>query len=381
MRATAVVLLSLALAMVGCKKAAPPAAPLKVQVVTATPRDVPVYQQWIGTLDGYPNAQIRAQVTGYLIRQDYAEGGVVKEGDLLFEIDPRPFQAVLDQAKSRLDQDIAQHGKTQLDVKRYTPLAREQAISQQTLDDAVQADLAAAAAVEADRAAVETAQLNLGFCKITSPVTGIAGIALTQIGNLVGPGGAVLTTVSTVDPIRAYFNIPEQTYLAFYHQYTNAAERQAYVDNMRLDLILTDGSTYPYPGKWLFTGRQVDIGTGTFQVAGLFPNADDLLRPGQYALVRAKVETRHGVIVVPQRAVAELQGSYQVDIVDKTNAVHIKTVQVGQQMGQDWVIDKGLEAGERVVVEGALKVKEGTVVDPEPYQEGTTNNAAPMKKE
>jgi membrane fusion protein (multidrug efflux system) len=365
----------------GCKEKPPPKPPLQVRVVSVTPRDVPIYQQWIGTLDGYPNAQIRAQVSGYLIRQDYAEGGAVKKGDLLFEIDPRPFQAALDQALGKLAQDQAQCGKTELDVKRYTPLARDQAISQEELDDATQANLAANAALLSDKAAVESATLNLEFCKITSPIDGIAGTAQAQIGDLVGPGGAVLTTVSTIDPMRVYFSISEQSYLAFCHQFTNAAERAAYRVEMQLQLILSDGSTYPLPGKWFFTSRQIDVNTGTLQVAGLFPNPDYILRPGQYALVRAKIETRRGAILVPQRAVMELQGSYQVAIVDAQNKAHIKSVRVGEQVGNDWLIEKGLEPDERVVAEGTQRVKEGTEVDPQPYQAPMKSDAARMTKE
>jgi membrane fusion protein (multidrug efflux system) len=365
----------------GCKEKPPPKPPLQVQVVTVTPRDVPIYQQWIGTLDGYPNAQIRAQVSGYLIRQDYAEGGAVKKGDLLFEIDPRPFQAALDQALGKLAQDQAQCGKTQLDVKRYTPLARDQAISQEELDDAVQANLVANAAILSDKAAVESATLNIEFCKITSPIDGIAGTAQAQIGDLVGPGSAVLTTVSTIDPMRVYFSISEQSYLAFCRQFTNAEARAAYRMEMELQLILSDGLTYPLPGKWFFTSRQVDVNTGTLQIAGLFPNPDYILRPGQYALVRAKIETRHGAILLPQRAVMELQGSYQVATVDAQNKAHLKSVQVGEQMGNDWLIEKGLEPGERVVAEGTQRAREGTAVDPQPYQAPMTNDAARMTKE
>jgi membrane fusion protein (multidrug efflux system) len=368
--------------LAGCtKKPDATAAKPEVQTITVAPKDVPIYQKWIGTLDGYPNAQIRAQVSGYLIKQDYVEGSAVKKGDLFFEVDPRPFQAMLDQAQGKLAQDQAQYGKTQLDVKRFTPLAREQAVSQQELDDAIQADLVAGAAIQSDKAAVESATLNLEFCKITSPVDGIAGTAQAQIGDLVGPGGTVLTTVSTIDPVRAYFNISEQSYLAFFRQFTNAEERGANLSEMELQLILSDGSTYPLPGKWFFVNRQVDINTGTLQVAALFPNPDYILRPGQYALVRAKTETRHGAILLPQRAVTELQGSYQVAIVDAENKVHIKTVQVGDQVGNDWLIEKGLEANDRVVAEGTQKVKDGMVVDPRPYGSPMTNSAAPLAKE
>jgi membrane fusion protein (multidrug efflux system) len=361
---------SLLLAACGCKPAPPPAPPPpKVRVVTISARDVPVYQQWIGTLDGYPNANIRAQVTGYLLKQDYVEGSQVKRGDLLFEIDPRPFQAALDQALAKQEQDEAMVGKTDLDVKRYTPLASEHAVSQEELDDAVQANLMAKAAVVADKAAVESARLNLSFTKITSPVDGIAGRAQAQIGDLLGPGGATLTTVSTVDPIRAYFNINEQSYLAFCRQFTNLAERAAYREKMELQLILSDGSTYALPGKWFFTSRQVDVNTGTLQVAGLFPNPDYILRPGQYALVRAKIETRKGALLAPQRAVTELQGAYQVATVDPQNKIHIKTVQVGEQIGPDWLIESGLASGDRVIAEGVQKIKDGMMVevDAEPF--------------
>jgi membrane fusion protein (multidrug efflux system) len=368
--------------LAGCgKKPDAAAAAAEVQVITVTPKDVPIYQQWIGTLDGYPNAQIRAQVTGYLIKQDYVEGSEVKKGDVLFEVDPRPFQAALDQALGKLAQDQAQQGKTELDVKRFTPLARDQAISQQELDDATQANLMALAAIQSDKAAVESATLNLGFCSITSPVDGIAGTAQAQIGDLVGPGGTVLTTVSTIEPMRAYFSISEQSYLAYSRQFTNAAERGASRSDLELRLILSDGSVYPYAGKWFFVNRQVDINTGTLQVAGLFPNPDYILRPGQYALVRAITETRHGAILVPQRAVTELQGSYQVATVDGDKKAHIKTVQVGDQVGTDWLIENGLAPNDEVVVDGTQKVKEGALVDPKPYMAQMTNGATPMARQ
>jgi RND family efflux transporter MFP subunit len=344
----------------GCKPKAPaPAPPPKVRVVTVSPRDVPIHQQWIGTLDGYPNANIRAQVTGYLMKQDYLEGSKVKQGDLLFEIDPRPFQAVLEQAVAKQAQDQALVGKTELDVRRFTPLAKEQAVSQEELDDAIQSNLMAKAAVVADKAAVDSAQLNLGFTRIISPVDGIAGIAQAQIGDLVGPGGANanLTTVSTVDPIRAYFNISEQFYLAYSRLHTASAE-----SDIPLELILSDGTVYPQPGQWLFTSRQIDLNTGTMQVAAEFQNHDNLLRPGQYALVRAKTETRKGALLVPQRAVTELQGSFQVATVE-TNKVHLKTVQVGEQIGSEWLIESGLTPNEQIIAEGAQKVTNGMVVE------------------
>jgi membrane fusion protein (multidrug efflux system) len=334
--------------------------------LTVSPREVPIYQQWIGTLDGYPNAQIRAQVTGYLLKQDYVEGSNVKQGDLLFEIDARPFQAALDQASAKLEQDQAMLGKTELDVNRYTPLVKEQDISQQELDDAIQANLMAKAAVAADKAAVENARLNLSFTRITSPVDGIAGLAQAQVGDLLGPGGAILTTVSTVDPIRAYFNISEQFYLSYRRQHAASTDKMSSENDIPLELILSDGTVYPKRGKWLFTGRQIDINTGTLQVAAEFENPDDVLRPGQYALVRARTETRKGALLVPQRAVSELQGSYQVATVDQENKAHIQTVRVGDQIGSDWLIESGLTPNVRVIAEGVQKIKEGLVVDPQP---------------
>jgi membrane fusion protein (multidrug efflux system) len=371
----------LTLMAASCKPEATTTPPPKVLVLTVSPREVPIYEQWIGTLDGYPNAQIRAQVSGYLLKQDYVEGSAVKQGELMFEIDPRPFQATLDQTLSKEEQDEAMLGKTELDVKRYTPLAKEQAVSQMELDDAIQANLMAKAAVAADKAAVESARLNLEFTKITSPVTGIAGLAQAQIGDLVGPSGAVLTTVSTIDPVRVYFSISEQSYLAFCRQFTNAAERGAYRSDMELQLILSDGSTYPLPGKWFFTSRQVDVNTGTLQIAGLFPNPDYILRPGQYALVRAKTETRKDALLVPQRAVTELQGAYQVAVVDQENKAHIRTVRVGDQIGSDWLIEDGLAPNDRIITEGVQKVKEGMGVDPQPFapsQAGQLSAPAPV---
>jgi len=365
----------------GCKpKPPPPPPPAKVEVVTITPTNVPIYREWVGTLDGYPNAQIRAQVTGYLLKQDYSEGGKVKEGDLLFEIDPRPFQAVLDQALSKEAQDEANVGKTDLDVKRYTPLVAEKAVSQEELDNAVQANIGAKASVAADKAAVETARINLAFTKITSPVDGIAGTAQAQVGDLLGPGGAVLTTVSTVDPIRAYFNINEQFYLTYTRQHAKPGDTTAPENEIPLQLILSDGWVYPQPGKWLFTSRQIDINTGTLQVAGVFSNAANMLRPGQYALVRSQTETRTNALVVPQRAVAELQGAYHVATVDKENKLQTKMVQVGKQIGTGWLIESGLEPNDQVIVEGLQKVENatnGTVVNPQPWTPGQTNQAPP----
>ena len=348
----------------GCQKKSTAPPPPEVRVITLAPTNVPIFEEWIGTLDGFVNAQIHAQVTGYLLTQNYAEGSEVKKGDLLFQIDPRPFQAALDQANAKLAQDKAQSGKTELDVKRYTPLAKDQAISQEELDDAIQANLAAEAQLKADEAAVESAQLNLGFTKITSPIDGLAGIALAQIGDLVGQSGGVLTTVSTLNPIKVYFQISEQSYLNFWRHHAAGSGAET---NVELQLIFSDGSVYPQKGRFFFADRQVNPDTGTLQIVGLFPNANLILRPGQYGRVRAQTQTLTNALLVPQRAVTELQGTYQVFVVDNQNKAHIRSVKVGEQIGSDWFIENGLKPGDRVVVEGTQKAKEGAVVNPEPF--------------
>ena len=356
----------------GCKKKPAALSKPDVLVISVTPTNVPLFEEWIATLDGFVNAQIRAQVTGYLLRQNYAEGSEVKKGDLLFEIDPRPFQAALDQAKAKLEQDKAQVGKTGLDVKRYTPLAKEQAISQEELDNAVQADLAAKAQVKADEATVETAELNLGFTKIKSPVDGLVGTALAQIGDLVGQSGNVLTTVSTINPVKAYFQVNEASYLNFWRRFITTPDS---ITNYPLQLVLSDDTVYPVTGNFYYADRQVNPNTGTLQIFALFSNADFVLRPGQYGRVRAQTQTRTNVLVLPQRAVSELQGTYQVSVLDATNAVHLQPVKVGDQFGSEWIIEEGIKAGDRVIVEGTQKAREGTVVNPQPYGLSTNQTA------
>lgn len=363
--ASLVLLILVCFWIAGCTKKAPPPPPPEVEVITLEPTNVPIVEEWIGTLDGYVNAQIRAQVTGYLLKQDYSEGSEVKRGDLLFEIDPRPFQATLNQAKSKLAQDQAQLGKADLDVRRYTPLAQEQAISQEELDNAVQAKLAAEAQVKADEAAVETAQLNLGFTRITSLIDGLAGIALGQIGDLVSPSSGLLTTVSTIDPIKVYFQVSEQSYLNFWRRHTSSGSET----NIELQLVLSDGSLYAERGRVFFADREVNPNTGTLQVVGLFPNPGFILRPGQYGRVRAQTQLKQNALSVPQRAVAELQGTYQVSVVGQTNRVHVQPVKVGEQVGPAWIIENGLKPGDRVIVEGIQKAKEGTVVVPKPWKD------------
>jgi RND family efflux transporter MFP subunit len=363
--ATALSFLTL-LAGCGGKAAAPPGAPPEVKVIAVTQRDVPIVSEWVATLDGYVNAQIQPQVTGYIVKQTYKEGSPVHNGDILFEIDPRPFQALLDQAKAQLAQAQAQMGKTQLDVDRDTPLAKERAIAQSQLDNDIQANLAAKAAVQSSEAQVEQAQLNLGFTHVTSLFDGIAGIAQVQLGNLVNPS-TVLTSVSQVNPIKAYFPISEQEYLRLAAR-VNAPQGQddAPKDAPPLELILADGTVYPSKGRVLYTDRQVDITTGTIRVVSAFPNPKNFLRPGQFGRVRASTYTRTGALLVPQRAVIELQGSFQLAVVGSDNKVSVRIVKVGERVGTEWIIDSGVKQGEMVVVEGVQKVRDGSSVNPKP---------------
>lgn len=414
---------------------------LEVEVVRVEQKDVPVYSEWIGTTEGIVNADIKAEVSGYLLRQDYKEGSFVRKGQLLFELDPRPFQAAVDQAsgqvaqfQGQLEQAISQVAqaeaqvaqansqllqsqaqlaqaqanqvKTQLDVNKYTPLAEQKAVTQQDLDNAVQGNVVAKAQVEAAKAGVETAraqlraanaqigtakaaintakgqienaqaavrtaQLNLGFTRIISPIDGIAGIAQAQVGNLITTTSAPLTTVSTVDPIKVYFTLSEQQYLNFTKRNLIEARRGASVVQIELELILSDQSSYPEKGSFFFADRQVDPKTGAIRMAGIFPNPGNVLRPGQYGRVRAVTATRSDALLVPQRAVSELQGSYQVAVVTGDNKIEMRTVKVGERSGSLWVIEDGLKAGETVVVEGTQKIKPGAVVQPKPY---TTTN-------
>jgi membrane fusion protein (multidrug efflux system) len=336
------------------------------------PANIPIFEEWIGTLDGFVNAQIHAQVTGYLLTQNYAEGSEVKKGDMLFQIDPRPFQAILDQAQAKLAQDEAQSGKTELDLKRDTELAKEHVISTEVFDDATQANLAANGQVQADEAAVETAQLNLGFTKITSPIDGLAGMAMAQIGDLVAQSGSALTTVSTINPIKVYFQVSEQSYLAFWQRLVSSGNA---AETFPLQLIFVNGSVYPEKGKFFFADRQVNSNTGTLQIVGVFPNPSFLLRPGQYGQVRAQTQTKENALLVPQRAVTELQGTYQVAVVGVANTVHIQIVKVGDQIGSDWIIESGLKPGDRVVVEGTQEVREGSPVSPKIFTDETGNRS------
>jgi membrane fusion protein (multidrug efflux system) len=375
-------------------------APPDVEVAAVQQSDLPVEREWVGTLDGMVNAAIKAQVTGYLLRQDYAEGSFVRKGQLLFEIDPRPFQAAVDQATGQVAQNRAQlaqaqagliqaqselasaeanQHKAQLDEDRYIPLAQQEAITQQDLDNARQANKAlkaqvaaakaqvetaksqieaARAGIVAAEAALETAKVNLGFTRLTSPIDGIAGVATIQVGNLVGPSSSAVTTVSTLDPIKANFNVSEQEYLSL--------TRADSLERLQLKLILADGAVYPQPGRFSFADRQVDPATGAIQLTGLFPNPGNKLRPGQYGKVRAVVGIRAGALLVPQRAVTDTQGTYTVAVVDPNNTIRFTPVKVGDRVGSNWIVEEGLKPGEHVVTDGLFHIRPGAVVNPKP---------------
>jgi membrane fusion protein, multidrug efflux system len=362
------------LALSACSKSAPPPPPPPdVVVADVIQKDVPIYAEWVGTTEGNITAQIRARVQGYLQRRAYEEGTLVRTGDLLFVIDPRPYQAALDQAKGELGRAEAAATKAQQDVARYTPLAAEQAISQEELDNAIQASRAAKAAVVSGGAAVEKAQLDFDWTKVKSPIDGIAGIGVAQIGDLVSEN-TLLTTVSQVDPIKVSFPISEQEYLRLAPgiDLNNPKPRES-----NLELILADGSVYPERGRAAIANREVDVKTGTMTIVGLFPNPRNLVRPGQYAKVRATMETKKGALLVPQRAVQELQGVHQVAVVGADDKVAMRTVKAGARVGDLWVVDGGLKPGERIVVEGLQKVRDGAVVNPKPAEAAASAKAEP----
>jgi RND family efflux transporter MFP subunit len=374
--AAALLLLAGLALIAGCSKPAtggpPQYPPPDVTTTTVVQKDVPIYGEWVANLDGYVNAQIQPQVTGYLIRQNYKEGSQVRKGQILYEIDPRPFQAAVDQAKGQLAQAKAQLQLAQINTKRDTPLAEARAIARSQLDNDLQTQAADEATVKAQDAAVETAQLNLGFTKVRSLLDGIAGIAATQVGSLV-KNDTVLTTVSQVQPIKVYFAISEQEYLALSKKAREggAADLLHSSSRVPIELTLSNGTLYPSKGYIVFVDREVNTATGTIRVAAAFPNPQSLLRPGQYGKVRAQTSIEHGALLVPQRAVTELQGSYQVAVVNPDNKVHIQPVEVGAQMSEGWVITSGLKPGEQVVIEGNGKLMDGIPVHPHPAQAST----------
>jgi RND family efflux transporter MFP subunit len=365
---TVVLTVALAIFISGCSRGqATTVVPVpEVEVATVEQRDVPMYGEWVATLDGYVNAEIRPQVSGYITKQNYTEGSFVRKGQVMFEIDPRPFAAALDRAKGDLAQAQAQLGKSTLDVQRDTPLAEAMAIAKSQLDNEVQAKLGAQAAVESGRAAVEQAALNLEWTKVTSLVDGIAGIAQVQIGNLVGPN-SVLTSVSQVEPIKAYFPISEREYVLVQKE-SNATSSKHTIRffGNSLELILTDGSIFPQKGKILLADRQVDPNTGTIRIVAAFPNPGNILRPGQYGRVRVETSMKKGALLLPQSAVAQSQGSYQVAVVGSDHKVSMRTVKPGETVGTMWVIDEGLKPGEQVAAEGPQKLREGSLVTPKP---------------
>jgi membrane fusion protein (multidrug efflux system) len=376
----------------------PAPAPPDVIVAAVKQSDVPIEREWVGTLDGMVNAAIKAQVTGYLRTQSYIEGSFVRKGELLFEIEPRPFQAAADQATGQLAQARAQlsqaqaglvqaesqlssaeanQHKAQLDEDRYVPLAKQEAITQQDLDNARQnnqslkAQVGAAKAqvetakaqIEAARAgvtsaaaALETAKVNLGFTRLISPIDGVAGTATVQVGNLVGPAGNAVTTVSTLDPIKANFTVSEQEYLSL--------ARDEALHRLQLELVLADGSVHPQKGRFSFADRQVDPTTGAIQLTGLFPNTGNTLRPGQYAKVRAAIGVRNGALLVPQRAITDTQGTYTVAIVNPNNTIRFAAVRVGDRVGSNWIVEEGVKPGERVVTDGLFHIAPGVTVTP-----------------
>jgi len=349
----------------GCsKKSKEPPKPQVVEVMSVIQKDVPVYKEWIGTLDGMVNATIRAQVQGYLIKQNYREGDVVKKGQVLFEIDPRTFQAALEQARGQLEAQQALWNTTKANLARIKPLAAVNAVSKKDLDDATGAEQAARAAVLSAQANVDKAKLELSFTKIISPIEGISGLAKAQIGNLVGPGAMEeLTTVSTVNPIKVYFQVSEQEYIQTAKRVSSLREKK------EGELILADGTVYPEKGTFAFADRQVDITTGTIKVAAVFPNPGNFLRPGQYGRIRVATSVRKDALLVPQRSVSEVQGKYMVAVVGADNKVAIRPVKVAERVDNLWVILEGLKPGERVVVEGIQKVRPGMTVAPKAFVE------------
>jgi RND family efflux transporter MFP subunit len=351
----------------GREKAVPLAsAPPQVFVEVVEPRDVPIVEEWIGSLDGSANVDIRARVQGYIQEIAFKEGSVMKEGDLLLRIDPRPYEAALAQAKAELGQAIAGQQKAALDEQRQTELFNKKIASQQDYSNAVQANLAGKAQVEAARAALDQAQLNLDFATITSPLTGIVGRTDLSVGDYVAAGstGAPVTTVSTVDPIKVVFSISEKDYLEFADRIAAVMAKPLDQREATAELIRADGKVHPYKGRFLAADRQVDAKTGTIRISAVFPNPGNILRPGQYARLRLKIRERVGALLIPQRAVLELQGKNFVWVVDEANKVSQHQVTVGPRFGSDWIIEEGLKPGERIVVEGLQKVRDGATVQP-----------------
>lgn len=359
----------LGIALVGCGKKAPlPAPPPDVLVMEVTPENVPIYDDFVGTLEPSVNASIQARVQGYLVSQNYEEGRVVKKGDVLFQITPIPFEVALAQAKAALAQAEAAAKQAEMIAERNRDLFARNAISEQERDNASLQSVAATANVEVQRATVRQAEVNLGYASVKAPIDGIAGFARAHVGDLVGPGTGVLTTVSTVDPIKAYFTVSDQRYVAYTQRWAGNPEGRAeHERQLEYELILANGSLYPHKGRLFAVDNDVDLRTGAQRIATLFPNPDNSLRGGQFARVRMRVEIRPGALLVPQRAVTDLQGIHQVAVIGADNKAEIRPVKMGRRVGQNWIVEEGLKPGERIVVEGSLKARAGVVVNPKPW--------------
>jgi len=374
--------LPVVIAFTSCQKPASTVSsgPPEVLVTEVVQKEVPMIRQWVGTLNGSENADVRARTAGYLQKRAYQEGGYVKEGDLLFEIDPRPFVAALDQAKSQLQEAQATLLGVELEAKRAKELFQGKVISEQEYTNKTQDYQTKLAAVAAAQAAVESAQLNLDYTKVVSPLDGIAGQAQAQIGDLVGSGSnTVLTTVSQIEPIRCYFPISEQTYWEFADLLKEAMAEPEAERGERVELILPNGSVYSHKGKFAFVDRQVDPKTGTIQIAVSFPNPELTLRPGQYATARAEIGSIPNALLIPQQAVSQLQGGNQVAVVSADGKAEIRAITVGPTFGQMIVVTDGLKAGEKVIVEGFQKVRQGTQVLAKPYTDSMKAQEAAKK--
>ena len=341
------------------EKPAPP--PPGVTVTPAIQKDVPIHQEWVGTMSGNVDADIRPKVDGFLLSRLYSEGSYIEKGTPMFQLDQRQAEAAVEQAKGNLERARSSLGQAQIDVRRYTPLVAQKAVSQAELDKALSSETAAKADVDANQAVLDNAKLNLAWTTVTSPISGIAGLSKVQIGDLMSPI-TIMTTISSVNPIYVDVNIAEQDYLRFVREKTGRSAGQ------NLELILGNGTIFPARGRALFVNREVDSRTGTIQVRGEFPNPGNVLRPGQYARIRAVTETRKSAVLIPQQAVSELQGVYQVGVVGSDNKVTIKTVKLGPQSGNMWVVESGLQAGENVVVDGLQRIKTGMTVAPTPFK-------------
>ena len=369
----------------GCSRK-PPQAPVnapEVLVTTVTPQDVPRVLERVATLDGFINANINAQVQGYIVSRDYQEGSVVKKGDLLFQIDPRPFEAALAQAKGTLAKDKANQVKADADEKRAMDLFNKKVISDQERDTATAAADSTRANVEADAAAVKQAEINLGYTKITAPIDGVTGFANNQVGDLVGPSTGPLTTMSQIDPIKAVVTAGEGPFTDFVSRHPDATERNAYIKSLDFELILGNGEVYPRKGKFYALDRNLDVKTGSIRYYVTFPNPGNILRPGQFGNVRFVADMKKGAMVIPQEAVNELQGSYQVAVVDENNKVSIRPVKMGERIGAMWEVTEGLKPGDKVVVQGLQKAREGstvTVKDWTPPPDALVSKADQQKK-